>query len=253
LFFLLSIALCALIGSLQAARLRADAAMRSKERVLEIVAHDLRNPLSAIKMTSAGLERAAPELRPRLKRIDHAVGRMDNLIRDLVDTTRIEHGEFVLSMALEPVASIIDETIEQFAPLAQDQGVALGVEAPPADVSVACDRGRIVQVLSNLVANALKFTDKGGRVTLTWAAEREEVRFDVADTGAGIRPEHLGHVFEQYWRADRAGTGLGLFIAKSVVGAHGGRIWVESEPGRGSNFHFVLPRPANARAVGDSN
>jgi signal transduction histidine kinase len=246
LFLMISVAVCGLIGSLQRARASADAAIQSRERVLEVVAHDLRSPLAAIKTNADSMGRAAPDLKPRVDRVNRAVARMDDLIRDLVDTTQIEHGTLTVTTQPEAVQPIVQESVDLFLVLAQEKGVALEAPGPPVEAVVPCDRRRVLQVLSNLLGNALKFTPPGGRVTLAVAQVPGGVRVGVADTGTGIREEDLPHVFEQYWKGDQKGTGLGLFIARSIVQAHGGRIWVESPPGAGASFFFTLPCAAAA-------
>jgi signal transduction histidine kinase len=240
LFLGLSLVICALVNSLQVAKARADAATRSHERVLEIVAHDLRSPLTAIKAIGESIARANPDVQPRLARIDRAVGRMDRLISQLVDGTRIGHGELTISPRPEPVGAIVTETVDLYSPTAHEGNVALDTTDLPAGALVQADRDRVMQVLGNLVGNALKFTAAGGRVTLSARREADAIVFSVADTGRGISPEDLPHVFEQYWKHDQQGTGLGLFIARSVVEAHHGRMWVESRPGTGSTFFFTL-------------
>jgi signal transduction histidine kinase len=250
LFLGLSLVICALVNSLQVAKARADLATRSHERVLEIVAHDLRSPLTAIKAIGEGIARATPDIEPRLARIDRAVGRMDRLISQLVDGTRIGHGELTISPRPEPVGAIVAETVDLSAPTAREGDVALEATEVPAGALVHADRDRVMQVLGNLVGNALKFTAPGGRVTLSARREAEAIVFAVADTGKGITADDLPHVFEQYWKHDQHGTGLGLFIARSVVLAHHGRMWVESSPGAGSTFFFTLTlvaEPARAR------
>jgi signal transduction histidine kinase len=249
LFLLLAAAICAVIDSLQKARARAEEARRSRERLLGIVAHDLRNPLTAIRTVATGLGRAAPELAPRVERIDRAVTRMDDLIRDLVDMTRIEHGELVVSPGIELVGSMLDEAVELHAPSARAQGITLSIEGSTPAAAVACDRGRIMQVLSNLVGNALKFTPSGGQVRIGYEERDHVARFEVADTGPGIRAGDVERVFDPYWRGDNRGTGLGLFIARTIVEAHGGRLGVESSPGEGARFWFTLPRANAAAAV----
>jgi len=243
LFLMISVAICGLIGSLQRARTSADAAIRSRERVLEVVAHDLRSPLAAIKTNSDAIGRAAPDHKPRVDRVNRAVARMDDLIRDLVDTTQIEHGTLTVTTERQAVQPIVQESVDLFVVLAQEKGVTLEAPGPAVEAVVPCDRRRVLQVLSNLLGNALKFTPSGGRVTLAVAQVTGGVRFGVADTGTGIRAEDLPHVFEQYWKGggEQKGTGLGLFIARSIVQAHGGRIWVESPPGAGASFFFTLP------------
>jgi signal transduction histidine kinase len=241
LFFGFSLVICGVVRSLQLARAHADAATRSRERVLEIVAHDLRSPLAAIKALGESIAHGNPAIRPRLERIDRAVGRMDRLISQLVDSTRIGQGEMTVSPRPEPVASIIEETVALYSTAARDQEIVLEATGLPTGPLVQADRDRIMQVLGNLVGNAFKFTAPGGRVTLSARSEADTVTFSVADTGSGIDPEGLPHVFEQYWKHDKQGTGLGLFIAQNVVQAHRGRIWVESQLGVGTTFYFTLP------------
>jgi len=240
LFLAVSLVICVLVSSLQLAKLRADTATRSHERVLEIVAHDLRNPLTAIKALGESLALADPSLKPRIDRIDRAVGRMDRLISQLVDGTRISHGDLTVATRPEPVGAIVVETVELYAPTAREREIVLEATDLPGGAVVHADRDRVMQVLGNLVGNALKFTPAGGRVTLSARREGDAVVFSVADTGTGITAEDLPHVFEQYWKHDKQGTGLGLFIALNVVQAHRGRIWVESKPGAGSTFFFTL-------------
>lgn len=242
LFAAVGVAVCRLIDSLQSARARADAATRSREHVLQIVAHDLKSPLNAVKITTASVVRAAPEAAAKLERIDRAVMRMESLIQDLVDTTRIEHGELTVHPHAEPVAPLIEDTIDLFSSTAQERGVTLEAKTASEGATVNCDRERILQVLSNFVANALKYTLPGGRIDITAEERPDAFQFSVADTGPGISAEHLPHIFDQYWKLDGGGTGLGLFIARSIVLAHGGRIWVDSQPEHGATFYFTLPR-----------
>jgi signal transduction histidine kinase len=175
---------------------------------------------------------------------------MEHIIRDLLDVTAIEAGRLAVTRVAVPVEEILDAAREQYAPLAAERGLAfaalIGEGAPPPPVHADADR--LLQVVGNLIGNALKFTPAGGRVTLTAAATTrdaaEAVRFEVADSGAGIAPAHLPNVFDRFWQARetrRAGAGLGLAIAKGIVEAHGGAIGVESEPGAGARFWFVVP------------
>jgi len=241
LFLAVSVIVCALVSSLQTARASADAATHSRERVLEIVAHDLRSPLTAIKAISDVMARSNSAVAPRVAGIDRAVGRMDRLISQLVDGIRIGRGELTVSARPEPACAMINETVDLYAATAREHQIALEAGQLPAELVVEADRDRVMQVLGNLVGNALKFTPPGGRVSLCVRREAEDVTFSVADTGRGIEAADLPHVFEQYWKHDRHGTGLGLYIARSVVEAHRGRIWVESAPGAGSTFFFTLP------------
>jgi len=245
LFLGVSTAICALIQSLQVARARADDARRSREQVLAVVVHDLRNPLAAVRVAAEALLKDPSHgelVRRRLNVVDRASLRMEHLIRDLVDAAHIEHGKLAMTMRPENVQSIVAEAIEIQAPFAQDGGVTLEAEVSAPDGVIDCDRDRLLQVLGNLLGNALRFTAQGGRITLRTDLRDGRVRFQVDDTGTGIKPEDLPHVFEQYWHSDAKGTGLGLYIARSIVGAHGGEIGVRSEPGRGSSFFFTVPR-----------
>jgi len=250
LFLVIAAAMCRLIGSLHAARARADSVRASREQLLAIVAHDLRNPLTTIKTTATLLRRKPDELLRRLAAIERAADRLDNLIRDLVDSTRAERGELDVTLRDEKLASIVQDIVDMFAPLAREKGIALDADAPQSGALVRCDRDRLLQVLGNLLGNALKFTPEGGRITFRVAERHDEVFFEVSDTGPGIKKEHLPHIFERYWYADRRGTGLGLFIAQSILRAHGTRIAVTSEPGLGATFSFTLPRsPAMANTI----
>ena len=246
LFALVSTAICLTIRSLQRARVRADAARASREQLLAVVAHDLTNPLHAVKLAEERLRSTAgdsPSIERSLRTIRHATTRMDHLLRDLVDSTRIEHEELVVTLRSEPVAPIVQEVAQLFAPQAQEVGVTMGIDAPPDDSVIDCDRDRLMQILGNLMGNALKFTPAGGRVDLRALDRGEAVRFEVEDSGIGIRPEHLPYIFERFRSFDARGTGLGLYIASSLVEAHHGHLAVRSEVGHGATFFFDLPRP----------
>jgi signal transduction histidine kinase len=225
----------------------ARAATEAREHTLAVVAHDLRNPLTAIRMDAEMLRSIlGPGLgdfeRSSLVRIDDVATRMDGLIQDLLDVSRMERGGPALDLAAHDAGELLAEAADTLRPLAAAHGLRLEVRGCPAPVHA--DGARVVQVVSNLVGNAVKFTPEGGAVTLSCEPDGEEVRFAVADTGSGIEPEQLPHIFGAFWQArhaDRRGLGLGLSIARGFVEAHGGRIWVESEPGRGTTFFFTLP------------
>jgi signal transduction histidine kinase len=254
LFFLIATAIAALMESLRRARARADEAARAREQMLAVVAHDLRNPLAAIAWNTSALAQASadPKMRRRVAAIEQSARRMDTLISDLVEATRLEHGGVQLTLAAEDVDGIVQETAEMFGPAARDKG--LTIEARPAGgLTAMCDRERVMQVLGNLVGNALRFTPEGGRITLRTEPQQDRVRFEVQDTGAGIPSQDLPHIFERYWNSDRKGSGLGLYIAQNLVHAHGGQIGVDTRLGQGSTFFFMLPRarqaPESLRAV----
>jgi signal transduction histidine kinase len=142
------------------------------------------------------------------------------------------------------VKSLVTEAMESATPLAAAAQLRVSCDVSENMPSVASDRERVLQVFANLIGNAIKFTPKGGEVRILTSLDNGEVRFTIADSGPGIPPEHLNHVFDRYWQAKstaKLGTGLGLSIAKGIVEAHGGRIWVESPPGSGAQFNFTLP------------
>ena len=147
-----------------------------------------------------------------------------------------------MTIQSENALSIVEEAIDLQTPLARERGVSLESKGPGGLIFVDCDRHRLLQVLGNLIGNALRFTPEQGRITVGLEAREGVVRFAVDDTGTGIKPEDLPHVFDQYWHGDSKGTGLGLYIARSIVRAHGGEIAVESELGRGASFFFTVPR-----------
>jgi signal transduction histidine kinase len=220
-------------------------ATEARNDVLAVVSHDLRNPLTAILASVELLARpnASPERQQRrLETIRSAAQRMKHLIEGLLDSVRLEAQPPELHREPLPVSGVMDELAKLFEVRAAAEGVRLDVQ--PAAGTVEADHERLLQVLANLVGNALKFTPAGGQVRVVAEATDEGVRFDVRDSGAGIAPADLPHVFERNWQARQArreGLGLGLYIARTLVALHGGRIWAESAPGAGSCFHFVIP------------
>ena len=235
----------------------ARAATEARQHTLAVVAHDLRNPLTAIRMDAEMLvHMVGPTLGPfpreSLERIYAITGRMDGLIQDLLEVSRMEHGALALERFPRDPAAMLAEAAHALRPLAAAHRLRLETDAGPGLPPVLADSARVVQIVSNLVGNAVKFTPEGGAVTLAAAAGEGEVRFSVTDTGPGIPPEQVPHIFGAFWQAqhaDRRGLGLGLSIARGLVEAHGGRIWVESEPGRGASFVFTLPAGSAAGAA----
>jgi PAS domain S-box-containing protein len=250
-----------LASALENARLFevASRAIAARDEVLGIVAHDLRSPLSAAALGASMLVRPEGERRlgtRRLaERIQRSLGRASRLIDDLLEVSRTEAGQ---PLVVEPTptscAAIASAISELLGATAQAAGLALDVTAPPGLPDVYADEARAVQALGNLVGNAVKFTPRGGRVTVDLARRDHVIEFAVTDTGPGIPTDQLPHLFDRFWQArrDRRGAGLGLAIAKAIVDAHGGRIWAESTPGHGSTFRFTLPvatTPARAASA----
>ncbi|HEU4585440.1 MAG TPA: ATP-binding protein [Gemmatimonadaceae bacterium] len=230
----------------------AQEATRAREEILGIVSHDLRNPLSAIMMCAGALDEgmtsANESLRYMVTAIADSASWMNRLIQDLLDMASIESGR--LSLERQPVQAeqILARLEMTFASAAKEAGIALVIGAQPALPPMLVDGERILQVLANLVANSIKFTPAGGEIRVLAdpvAGDPTRVVFSVSDTGCGIPPEHLPHVFDRFWQARRGasqrGTGLGLAISRGIVEAHGGTMEVESEVGRGSIFHIWLP------------
>ncbi len=233
-------------------------AVRTREEVLAVVSHDLKNPLGTISLSANLLTRAAPEGEPgaRIRRhadtIQRSAQRMDHLIRDLLDMASLREGKLTLERREHPVGQLIDEALALLEPLAVEKSLELQARVRGRDTRLLCDADRIFQVLSNLVGNALKFTPAPGRVEVHAEPQGSEVRFAVRDSGPGIPRDKLPHIFDPYWQARetaRQGTGLGLHIARGIVEAHGGRLWVESEPGQGSTFFFTLPVAGGGEAT----
>jgi signal transduction histidine kinase len=245
LFFLVGLAVSALVESLRIAREHAETARAARDQLLAIVVHDLGNPLATIKLSASALRRTPGADGAVLRvadRIDRAIDRMTRLVHDLQDATQIERGALTVNTSEQLVAPILREVAEEFSPPSQAKRVRIETTADPADTTVRADRDRLAQVLENLVGNALKFTPSGGTIGVVAEARGDVVFFAVKDTGPGIAPEHVRHIFERYWRAQEGGTGLGLFIADGIVRAHSGRLDVLSTPGLGATFFFTIPR-----------
>jgi signal transduction histidine kinase len=221
-------------------------AVDAREEVLKIVSHDLRNPLNTISMSaSLMLDIPLPDAQraKQLHTIKRAGERMNRLIQDLLDVAKVEAGRLGITPKPVSVAALLSEAEEMLRPLATERALTLEVIASDGLPTITVDVGRVLQLLSNLVGNAIKFTPAGGRITIRAEATDASVQFSVADTGKGIPAEQLESVFGRLWQGDpndRRGIGLGLAISKGIVEAHSGRIWLESELGTGTTFHFTL-------------
>lgn len=236
-------------GDVERARIEDELrlAVRAREDLIAIVSHDLRNPLGTITLASSLVlndEGLAPPTRRQVDMIQRASQRMRRLIDDLLDTSAIQLDRLQLEMGVVSVSSLIRDAIEAQQALAHDKGVTLVAASHLEGIGVTCDVERVHRVFGNLIGNALKFCHDGDKIRIEAEVVDNMVRFAVIDTGPGIDPALVPSMFQPYWSAPehaRHGMGLGLHIAKSVVEAHGGTIWVESELGEGARFFFTLP------------
>jgi PAS domain S-box-containing protein len=231
------------------ARLYKDSqeAVHSRDEVLAIVSHDLRSPLGAIELAASSLgHEAGAESRTskQIAVIRRSVARMEQLIEDLLDMASIQAKGLTLELASEDPARLIAEAVELHEALAADKGLKLIAECELRE-TIQCDRARIQQVFSNLIGNAIKYCHPGDVIFVRCERDAGQARFSVADTGPGIAPTEMENLFDPFWSAKRhlvkTGTGLGLYIAKGIVHAHGGALWVQSKLGEGATFFFTLP------------
>ena len=224
--------------------------IRARDDMIGIVSHDLRNPVNAVKMLTGvmldrrGQEPLSTEMGNYASVIRQAAEQMDELIQDLLDVTRVEAGKLAVTLKSVNTEEILSDILRTLAPVAAEKKIALRLNAPDDLPNVLADRERFSQAISNLVGNAVKFSQPGGEITVRVAVLDKEFLFSVSDKGQGMTAEQLSHAFDRFWqssRTDRQGAGLGLAITKGIVDAHGGRIWAESSPGAGSTFYFTLP------------
>jgi PAS domain S-box-containing protein len=230
-----------------------EAAVQSREDVLAIVSHDLRGPLSTIGMSASLLEQRSPDpdSTRRLELIHRSADRMEHMIDDLLDVATIEAKGVKLRRTMEDVSRLLATVVEAHEARAASTGIEITRDCGLGSVRVSCDRERIERVFANLLDNALKFCAPGDAITVRGHVADGQVVFSVADTGPGIPADQVPHLFDRYWTSERKGakgTGLGLYISKRIVEAHGGELWVESEVGRGTKFSFTLPLQEDTRA-----
>ena len=229
--------------------LQAQRATRAREDLLSTVSHDLKNLVSAVRVNLTLLQRVAElqaQEKPRaaLVRIQRSAERMGRLIQDLLDTASVE----AESLSVEPrrleVAPLLAEALEAAAPVAGTRSIQLRLDVASSLPAIHADAARLQQVFANLLSNAIKFSPDGGTIVIRARPSFNAVTFSVEDRGPGIGEDDRPHLFDRFWRARRAtgvGYGLGLFIVKGIVKAHGGQVWVESAVGTGSTFFFTVP------------
>lgn len=231
----------------QRLELRAEAAERMLRETVSTISHDLRNSLSVIVVSARMLMRSVPQEgsgRRQLDAITRAADEINQLAQDLVDAMSIESGSLKIGKGAHEVEPILDRAIELIGPTVALKPLEIAKELPHDVPPIACDRDRIVQVLATLLGNAMRFTPKGGRITVRAEVSGTDARFSISDTGPGIASEMQPLLFARHAPARRPlgqGMGLAAFVTKGIVEAHGGAIWVESSPGQGSTFFFTIP------------
>jgi signal transduction histidine kinase len=241
---------------LRSERMHSDDALVNRDDFLAMVTHDLRDLLGGIVVSAEVISRSAPESRDRAnmlaetQRIQRYAARMNRLIGDLTDVASIDAGKLAIAPSLRDLASLIAEAEDSFKATACAKGISVlcRVKSPP--LMAAFDHDRILQVLANLISNSLRFTPEGGRIIISGERDAANVRLSVVDTGPGIPEGALDSIFERFSQAGRkdrrGGLGLGLYISRCIIEAHGGRIWAQSQPGAGATVVLTLPAQAPA-------
>jgi signal transduction histidine kinase len=231
---------------------QAERAVQARENILHIVSHDLRSPLNALSVSGTLLSEELAEVPAEarsdtstkaLDLIQRSVKRMQRMVGDLLDTASIDAGRLAIVKARQVIQALVEEAIEANKSAASRRSIALQARLPEQAIHVDCDRGRILQVLSNLIGNAIKFTPGDGTIVVSVERRDNVIRVAVSDTGAGIERTQLPYVFDRHFQAKSAtsiGTGLGLYISKGIIHSHGGKLWVESELDHGTTFAFTL-------------
>ncbi len=249
--------LCMRVRNLLRLKAHSDEALAQRDDSMGMVSHELRNLLNNILLNAtvisddANQSDAGRRTVERMKRIHRYVARMNRLVGDLVDVVSVDAGKLALKYASFDAVALIAETVEASEHAAADGGIALASDGLEHALPANFDRERILQVLTNLVSNALKFTPRGGAISIRGERVGKELRLCVKDSGAGIPADMLESVFERFFQVrknDQRGVGLGLYICKCIVESHGGRIWAESKLGEGSAFYFTIP--SGDRALG---
>jgi signal transduction histidine kinase len=234
----------------------AEQAIAARDEVLAVVSHDLRNPVNRVRM-AAELMSTTYDIPAEAQRttamIIRAADEMNRLIGDLLDVARIEAGRLSIEAVPTSLGGLLERLEEAHAHAAGENGVAWSVQPPEQAITLEVDEGRMLQALGNLIGNAVKFTPRGGSVTIITEPAGSMVRIGVRDTGPGMDEAQLAHVFDRFWQSragDRRGAGLGLAIAKAIIEAHGGRIHLESEPGVGTTAWAELPAVTTGQSAG---
>lgn len=236
------------ISDQQNREIQLQRAIKTREDVLAIVSHDLKNPVSVIGLSAQMLKRMDEVDTNKIQRIADKIqlstSQMSQLIGDLLDFSKIESGTFAVEIYAESLNDFLSPIFEGVRTLTESRmqnfDVSLASDLP----EVACDADRICQVMSNLLGNAIKFTPEGGIIRVSAIQKNDSIVVTVSDTGPGIPSDQISKIFDRFWQpkeTQKQGSGLGLSIAKGIVEAHGGKIWADSIPGKGANFHFTIP------------
>jgi histidine kinase len=221
-----------------------------RRRLIGDVSHELRTPLTAIKGSMEGLmDGVLPATPETFQQIHAEADRINRLVDDLQELSRVEARAYSLDLRPVDISSAVQTVIKRLAPQAEAKQIGLDADLVPDLPRLLADEDRLVQVLTNLTGNALQHTPENGRVIISARQSQPDVQVSVRDTGTGIPPEHLPHIFDRFYRVDASrsrraggGSGIGLTIARALVEAHGGRIWAESAgEGQGSVFSFTIP------------
>ncbi len=220
-----------------------------RRQLIGDVAHELRTPLATLRGSLEALMDGVLEPTPEnLHALGREIDRMQRLVRDLEELSRVEAGSYEIRRGRVDLNELVRAVTDSLRPQFDEKGVNLELDAMEGLPPVEVDEGRVQQVLTNIIGNALQYTPGGGQVRIRISRDRDQAAVEVVDTGIGISAEHIGHIFDRFYRVDPSrarasgGSGIGLTIAKRLVEAHGGRIWAESEgPGKGSRFTFTLP------------
>lgn len=235
---------------------RAERAVKTREEILAVVSHDLKNPLAAVSLSADFLNQVKPLEWPTVRecgaRIQRSVKQMQMLISDLLDFAKMESSSFAVELSDENAQQIITQVVDSFKNLVEQKKMTIRINMPSDIKNVACDGGRIVQVLSNLIGNSLKFSPAGGEIVVAAKDAGQSLMISVADNGPGISAEQLPKVFDRFWQSEKTkklGSGLGLSIAQGIIFAHNGKIWVESEIGKGTTFFFTIPYSQSGQLV----
>jgi signal transduction histidine kinase len=226
-------------------------AVKSRDDVLAVVSHDLKNPLAIVILSFELLKKKIIKDKIEDERINKSVdsiGRaaqvMKDLIQNLLDQVKIEAGALELNLQKENISEVIKESELLFDSIANERSITIVNQLPHGPLDAYCDKKRLMQILSNLIGNAIKFLNPGGKISVKATKNEQNVVITITDNGPGIPSEELPHLFDRYWQAKKTankGTGLGLSIVKGLVEAHGGKVWVSSQLSVGSTFSFTLP------------